>query len=52
MLRRIELEDSQASPPVVANVNYDQRIIIEPGWSKLLTAMSPRPILVHKQGNK
>jgi len=51
-LRRIELEDGQVSLPVVANVNYEQKIIIGVGWSKLLTAMSPCPILVHKQGNK
>ena len=51
-LRRIELEDGQVSLPVVANVNYDQRVTVGLGWSKLLTAMSPCPILIHKQGSK
>jgi len=51
-LRRIELEDGQVSLPVVANVEYDQGIIAGLGWNKLLTAMSPSPVLVHRQGNK
>ena len=51
-LRRIELVDSQVSLPVVANINYDQRVIVGIGWSKLLVAMSPCPILIHKQRNE
>ena len=51
-LWRIELEGGHVSLPVVANIKYDQRIIVGPGWSKLLVAMSPCPILIHKQGNK
>jgi hypothetical protein len=51
-LRRIELEDDRVSLPIVANIEYDQRIISGPWWSKLLTVMLPCPILVHRQGNK
>jgi hypothetical protein len=51
-LRRIELDGSQVSLPAVVSVKYDQRIIVGPNWSKLLTAMSPCPILVHRQRSK
>lgn len=50
-MRRIELDDGQVSLPVVASVKYDQKIIVGLGWNKLLTAISPCPILVHRQGN-
>lgn len=49
-LRRIKLEDGQVSLPVVADIKYDQRVVVGPGWSRLLTSTSPCPILVHKQG--
>lgn len=49
---RIQLRGGQVSLPVVANIKYDQRTIFGPGWSRLLTAMSPCPILVHKQGSE
>jgi hypothetical protein len=51
-LHWIELEDSQVSLPTVVSVKYDQRAIVGPDWSKLLTAMSPCPILIHRQCNK
>ena len=51
-LHRIELEGGHVSLPVVANVKYDQRITVGHGRNKLLIAMSPCPILIHKQGNK
>ena len=52
VLRRVELEGSQVSMPVVANIKYDQGSVFGGTWSKLLTAVSPCPILVHRQGNK
>lgn len=51
-LCQIKLECGQVSPPVVTNIKYDQRIIFGTGWSRLLTATAPCPILVHKQGEE
>lgn len=50
-LHRIKLEDGQVSLSVVANIKYD-KIVVGCGWSKLLTTVSPCPILIHKQGNE
>ena len=51
-LRRIELEDGQVSLPIVANINHEEKDITGLGWSKLLTAMSPCPILIYKQNHE
>lgn len=51
-LRRIKFEDGQVSLPIVASIEYNRRITVGPGWSQLLTAMSPYPILLHKQGTE
>ena len=51
-LRRIELEDGQVSLSVVADVDCYHRNIFGLGWTKLLTAMSPCPILIHEQWSK
>ena len=52
-LRRIELKDGQVSLPIVANLEYDRRVkVVGPRWSKLLIAMSPCPILIHRQESK
>ena len=51
-LHRIELKDDQVSLPIVANLRYDQRVTAEPRWNKLLIAMSPCPVLIHRQENK
>ena len=48
-LCRIKLEDGQLSLPVVSTFPCDQATI---GWSELLIAMSPCPILTHRQGEK
>ena len=50
-LRRVELDGGRASLPTVADVKYGQ-VEVLPGfeWFKLLTAMSPCPIIVHNQG--
>ncbi|KAF9653264.1 hypothetical protein BDM02DRAFT_3265514 [Thelephora ganbajun] len=50
-LRNIRLGDGQVSLPIVASINPDQMVTARPGRSKLLTATSPCPILVHCQGN-
>lgn len=47
-LCRIELEDGKFSLPIVTKLPYGPKTI---GWSELLTAMSPSPILLYKQGN-
>ena len=47
-LCRINLEDGQFSLPVVASLPYGTVAI---RWGKLLTAMSPSPILLYKQEN-
>ena len=51
-LYRIELKDGRASLPIVANLKYDQRVIFGPKWNKLLTATSPCPILIRRQGDE
>jgi hypothetical protein len=50
-LRRITLEGGQASLPVVASVERDKRRTMG-SWNRLLTAMSPCPILVHERATE
>lgn len=46
-LRRIELKDGQVSLPVVTDIKSKGKLDLRTcGWSKLLTTMSPCPILV------
>ena len=51
-MRRIKLEDGQVSLPLVANIKYDQKTTFGTGRSRLLTATSPCPILIHIQGTE
>jgi len=47
-LCRIKLEDGKFSLSAVASLPYGP---VDIEWSELLTAMSPSPILLFKQGN-
>ena len=49
---RIKLEVGQVSLPRAANIKYDQKTVFGTGWSRLLTAMSPCPILIHTLGTE
>ena len=52
-LHRVELDDSRASLPIVANIRYGQGVDTSGfEWNKLLAAMSPCPIFVHNQGER
>ena len=46
-LRRIELEDGQASLPIVSNVKLGQRMSLGAESCQLFITMSPHPIFVH-----
>ena len=51
-LRRVKMEDSEVSLPVVANIEPDQNVTFGPGRRRLLTTMTPCPMLIHTQGMK
>jgi hypothetical protein len=48
-LRRIELEDGQASLPVVARIKLDQQMLLGAESCQLFLTMSPHPIFLHVQ---